>query len=65
MDKHGCAPNFIGITTPGVPDLSPETSLRVYAKILAYYNARRRITRDNNLLKLGERAGWKRPGYSY
>lgn len=38
MDNYASAPNFIGITTPGVPDLSPETALRIYTKILTYYN---------------------------
>ena len=39
MDNNGQAPNYVGITNPGQPDLSPNTALKVFAKILSVYKS--------------------------
>jgi zinc-ribbon domain/Pseudomurein-binding repeat len=37
MDKNGRAPNYVGITNPGQPDLSTYDVLNLYAKVLTAY----------------------------
>lgn len=37
MDTNGATPNYVGISTPGVPDLSPDTMLNMLAKVLSQY----------------------------
>lgn len=37
MDNNGNAPNYVGIVNPGQPDLSPDTTLNLFAKILSNY----------------------------
>lgn len=37
MDNNGQTPNFIGINSPGQPDLSPQTALNLFSKVLAEY----------------------------
>lgn len=39
MDNYGQTPNFIGINTPGQPDLSPQTTLKLFAKVLSEYKS--------------------------
>lgn len=39
MDKYKNTPNYMGITTPGQPDLSPDTTLNLFAKVLSDYKA--------------------------
>lgn len=39
MDKNGDSPNYVGIINPGQPDLSPSTSLNLFAKILSVYKS--------------------------
>ena len=39
MDQYKNTPNFVGITNPGQPDLSPDTALNMFAKILSDYKA--------------------------
>jgi Double zinc ribbon len=38
-DKYGRTPNYVGITNPGQPDLSPTTTLNLFTKILSQYNS--------------------------
>jgi len=40
MDKHGDAPNYGGIYTPGQPDISTYNMLKLYSKILTEYRGR-------------------------
>ncbi len=37
MDKNGAAANYVGISTPGQPDLSPDTMLNLFSKVLDQY----------------------------
>lgn len=39
MDREGSAPNYVGITKAGQPDLSPDTTLELFSKVLAQYDA--------------------------
>lgn len=39
MDNNGAAPNYVGISSPGQPDLAPETMLNLFSKVLDQYNA--------------------------
>ena len=39
IDKNGQSPNYVGITNPGQPDLSPTTTLNIFTKILSDYNS--------------------------
>lgn len=39
MDNHGTVPNYVGIYTPGVNDVSPNNMLKILAKILVDYEA--------------------------
>lgn len=39
MDKYKNTPNYTGITNPGQPDLSPDTTLNLFAKVLSDYKA--------------------------
>ena len=39
MDNNGQTPNYVGITNPGQPDLSPVTSLNLFSKVLSAYNS--------------------------
>ncbi|UTB32131.1 MAG: pseudomurein-binding repeat-containing protein [Methanobacterium sp. ERen5] len=39
MDNYKNAPNYVGITNPGQPDLSPDTTLNMFAKVLSDYKA--------------------------
>lgn len=39
MDNYKNAPNYVGITNPGQPDLSPDTALNMFAKVLSEYKA--------------------------
>ena len=39
MDNNGQTPNYVGITNPGQPDLSPLTSLNLFSKVLSAYNS--------------------------
>ena len=38
-DKYGRTPNYVGITNPGQPDLSPTTTLNLFTKVLSQYNS--------------------------
>jgi hypothetical protein len=37
MDNNGAAPNYLGITNPGQPDLSTYDVLKLYSKVLTAY----------------------------
>jgi predicted nucleic acid-binding Zn ribbon protein len=37
MDNNGQTPNFIGIYSPGEPDLSPQNALNLFSKVLVQY----------------------------
>lgn len=39
MDNYKNSPNYVGITNPGQPDLSPDTTLNMFAKVLSDYKA--------------------------
>ena len=39
MDNSGQSPNYIGIRGAGDPDLSPDVTLNLYARILAQYQS--------------------------
>jgi hypothetical protein len=39
MDNNGVTPNYIGISTPGQADLSPDTLLNLLTKVLLEYNS--------------------------
>jgi hypothetical protein len=39
MDNNGDAPNYVGISNPGQPDLSPDTTLNLFAKVLSEYKS--------------------------
>jgi hypothetical protein len=39
IDKYGQTPNYVGITNPGQPDLSPTTTLNLFTKVLSQYNS--------------------------
>lgn len=39
MDKNGAAANYVGISTPGQPDLAPDTMLNLFSKVLTQYKA--------------------------
>ncbi|HEX3014245.1 MAG TPA: pseudomurein-binding repeat-containing protein, partial [Methanobacterium sp.] len=39
MDSNGRSPNHTGIDYSGSPDLSPDTTLKAFAKILTEYQA--------------------------
>ncbi len=39
MDEYGQTPNYVGITNPGQPDLSPITTLNLFTKVLSQYNS--------------------------
>ena len=39
IDNNGRSPNYIGITNPGQPDLSPTTTLNLFTKVLSQYNS--------------------------
>ncbi|AXV40455.1 zinc ribbon domain-containing protein [Methanobacterium sp. BAmetb5] len=39
MDNSGQTPNYIGITVSGQPDLSPDSMLNMYAKVLTQYKS--------------------------
>jgi hypothetical protein len=39
MDKNGATPNYVGIKTPGQPDLSPDSALKMFAKVLSTYKS--------------------------
>ncbi|MTK63205.1 MAG: pseudomurein-binding repeat-containing protein, partial [Methanobacterium sp.] len=39
MDNYKNSPNYVGITNPGQPDLSPDTVLNMFAKVLSDYKA--------------------------
>jgi hypothetical protein len=39
MDSNKNAPNYVGITNPGQPDLSPDTTLNMFAKVLSDYKS--------------------------
>ena len=39
MDNNGISPNFVGITNPGQPDLTPDTTLNLFANILSQYKS--------------------------
>jgi hypothetical protein len=39
MDNNGVTPNYIGISTPGQPDLSPDTLLTLLTNVLLKYNS--------------------------
>lgn len=39
MDNNKNTPNYVGITNPGQPDLSPDTTLNLFAKVLSEYKA--------------------------
>jgi hypothetical protein len=43
MDKNGRAPNYLGITNPGQPDLSTYDTLKLYSKILTEYKNTRQL----------------------
>ena len=38
-DKYGQTPNYVGITNPGQPDLSPTTTLNLFTMVLSQYNS--------------------------
>jgi hypothetical protein len=37
MDKNGATPNYVGIKISGQPDLSPDSALKMFAKVLSTY----------------------------
>ena len=39
IDTNGQSPNYVGITNPGQPDLSPTTTLNLFTKVLSQYNS--------------------------
>ena len=39
IDTNGRSPNYVGITNPGQPDLSPTTTLNLFTKVLSQYNS--------------------------
>lgn len=39
IDKNGQTPNYVGITNPGQPDLSPTTTSNLFSKVLSQYNS--------------------------
>lgn len=39
VDNNGVAPNYVGISNPGQPDLSPDTILSVLSDVLSQYNS--------------------------
>lgn len=39
MDSNNNAPNYVGITNPGQPDLSPDTTLNMLSKVLSAYKS--------------------------
>jgi hypothetical protein len=39
MDRNGATPNYVGIKTPGQPDLSPDSALKMFAKVLSAYKS--------------------------
>ncbi|MBI5459728.1 pseudomurein-binding repeat-containing protein [Methanobacterium sp.] len=39
MDNNGQSPNYIGIKVSGQPDLSPDTLLSLYSKVLTQYKS--------------------------
>ncbi|MDP3622681.1 MAG: pseudomurein-binding repeat-containing protein [Methanobacteriaceae archaeon] len=43
MDKNGAAPNYVGINSPGQPDLAPDTMLNLFSKVLDQYNTNNQL----------------------
>ncbi|KAF5062768.1 Pseudomurein-binding repeat protein [anaerobic digester metagenome] len=39
VDNNGVAPNYVGISNPGQPDLSPDTILSVLSNVLSQYKS--------------------------
>jgi len=39
MDNNGATPNFIGISNPGQPDISPDNLLLIFSNILVKYKS--------------------------
>ena len=39
IDKNGQTPNYVGITNPGQPDLSPTSTLNLFSKVLSQYSS--------------------------
>ena len=39
IDNNGVAPNYVGISNPGQPDLSPDTILSVLSDVLSQYKS--------------------------
>ncbi|MDP3033865.1 MAG: pseudomurein-binding repeat-containing protein [Methanobacteriaceae archaeon] len=39
MDKNGITPNYVGIEVSGQPDISPDSVLNLFAKVLAQYKS--------------------------
>ncbi|MDZ4171288.1 MAG: pseudomurein-binding repeat-containing protein [Methanobacteriaceae archaeon] len=39
MDKNGVTPNYVGIELSGQPDISPDSVLNLFAKVLAQYKS--------------------------
>ncbi len=39
MDNNGVTPNYVGITNPGEPDLSPDTILNLLSNVLSQYKS--------------------------
>jgi len=39
MDNNGDSPNYVGISNPGQPDLSPDITLNLFAKVLSEYKS--------------------------
>jgi hypothetical protein len=39
IDNNGQTPNYVGITNPGQPDLSPISTLNLFSKVLSQYNS--------------------------
>ncbi len=39
IDNNGRTPNYVGITNPGQPDLSPISTLNLFSKVLSQYNS--------------------------
>lgn len=43
IDNNGVAPNYVGISNPGQPDLSPDTILSVLSDVLSQYNSKGKL----------------------
>jgi len=39
MESYKNTPNYVGITNPGQPDLSPDTTINLFAKVLSDYKS--------------------------